>query len=271
LFGAQAVCHDGPPAWGPPDPRHPSAMGDTREKGAFQADIPSDAIEEALRSVERVKRGAPEADSGGVPVAEPDAPATAEVDGALAGEVESLRTQLELSMEKGRETLERLKEEHERRLRAAADLENYKKRSQREREDVQKFGVEKLAKDLLPVVDNLDRALSAAPADDPLAAGVKLVRSSLEQALGRHGIKGFSAMGTQFDPALHEALLQVPSEEAPGTVVLEHARGFLIHDRLLRPALVGVAVAPKGDGGEIAPAAGGDAPGDDDGGGGVAG
>jgi molecular chaperone GrpE len=180
--------------------------------------------------------------------------------------MESLRTRLELSMEKGRETLEKLKEEHERRLRAAADLENYKKRAQRERDDVQRFGVEKLAKDLLPVIDNLDRALSAAAADDPLASGVRLVRASFEQALARHGVKGFSALGKPFDPALHEALMQVPSEEAPGTVVLEHARGFLLHERLLRPAMVGVAVARKGDDGEPAPAAGGGARGDQDGG-----
>jgi molecular chaperone GrpE len=242
-------------------------MGDTREKGAFQADIPSGAIEEALRSVERVKRevGAPEA--GGVPVEVPDAPAAAGLDGALAAELESLRAQLELSMEKGRETLEKLKDEHERRLRASADLENYKKRALREREDVQKFGVEKLAKDLLPVVDNLDRALSAAPADDSLVEGVKLVRTSFEQVLARHGIKGFSALGQLFDPTLHEALLQVPSEEAPGTVVMEHARGFLIHERLLRPAMVGVAVAPTGAGGRAAPAAGDGAPGGPDGGG----
>jgi molecular chaperone GrpE len=240
-------------------------MGDTREKGAFQADIPSDAIEEALRSVERVKRGA-EQDAEGVPVEVPDAQAPA--DGALPAELESLRTQLELSMEKGRETLEKLKDEHDRRLRAAADLENYKKRAQREREEVQKYGVEKLAKDLLPVMDNLDRALSAAPPDHPLAEGVRLVRASLEQALTRHGVKGYSALGRPFDPALHEALLQVPSEEAPGTVVLEHARGFLIHDRLLRPAMVGVAVAPKGAAGDGAPTAGVGEPGHGDGGGG---
>ncbi|HSN91900.1 MAG TPA: nucleotide exchange factor GrpE [Anaeromyxobacteraceae bacterium] len=199
-----------------------------------------------------------------------DSGAPAEAGGGPAGEVGSLRAQLDLSMEKGRETLERLKEEHERRLRAAADLENYKKRAQREREEIQKFGVEKLAKDILPAVDNLDRAISAAAPDDPLAGGVKLVRASLEQALARHGIKGFSALGKQFDPALHEALLQVPSEEPAGTVVLEHARGFLIHERLLRPAMVGVAVAPTGDAGGAAPAAGGRAP-DDQGGGGVAG
>jgi molecular chaperone GrpE len=220
-------------------------MTDKREKGAFQAEIPSDAVEEALRSVERVKRHdeAPAPVAEGVPVEVEGAPPA---DGAALGaELESLRAQLDLSQEKARETLDKLKEEHERRLRAAADLENYKKRALREKEEVQRFGVEKLVKDVLPALDNLDRALAAAPADDPLAAGVKLVRANLEQALARHGVKGFSALGQPFDPALHEALMQVPTaDRPPGTVVLEHARGFLMHERLVRPAMVGVAVAP---------------------------
>lgn len=271
LFGSRGVCHDERLGVGFLPVHAALSMSDSHEKGAFRADIPSEAIEDALRSVEKVKQAHGEPEGGMVEA--PDAPAGAsEGDAGLAAEVESLRAQLELSMEKGRETLERLKEEHERRLRAAADLENYKKRAQREREDVSKFGVEKLAKDLLPVVDNLDRALSAPSAGDSLAAGVKLVRASFEQALARHGVKGFSALGKPFDPAVHEALMQVPSEEAPGTVVLEHARGFMLHERLLRPAMVGVAVARKGSDGEAAPAAGGGARGDrDDGSGGVTG
>jgi molecular chaperone GrpE len=165
---------------------------------------------------------------------------------ALAGEVASLRAQLELSTAKGRELLEKLKDEHERLLRAAADLDNYKKRAAREREETLRFGNERLLKDLLPVVDGLDRALAAAPGDDPLADGVRLVRASLERALARHGVTAFSAMGERFDPAHHEALLQVPSaDQAPGTVVLEHARGFRLNDRLVRPAMVGVAVEPQ--------------------------
>lgn len=233
-------------------------MGDTPEKGAFQADIPTTAVEEALRSVERVGRREGEAGTAGESVA-------AEVEGApvlpasdtAAAAVERLEAQLALSQEKARETLEKLKDEHELRLRAAADLENYKKRAQREREDVQKFGIEKLVKELLPVIDNLDRALATAPAG-PFADGVRLVRSGFEQALSRHGVKAFSAMGHAFDPALHEALLQVPSADArPGTVVLEHARGFLLHDRLVRPAMVGVAVAQPAAPGS-SPAAGPD-------------
>jgi molecular chaperone GrpE len=112
-------------------------------------------------------------------------------------------------------------------------------------------------KDLLPAVDGLDRALAAVPEGDPLADGVRLVRASLEQALAKHGLKGFSAMGQPFDPAHHEALLQVPSaDQAAGTVVLEHARGWRLHDRLVRPAMVGVAIAPPPPDG----AAGGDGP-----------
>jgi molecular chaperone GrpE len=223
------------------------AMSDSDKKGAFQADIPADAVQEALRSVEKVRRANEGAEGAAVAVevgAPPDG-------GALAAEAESLRAQLELSTTKGRETLERLKEEHEKLLRSAADLENYKKRAVREREEVQRFGNEKLLKDLLPVVDGLDRALAAAAPDDPLGDGVKLVRASLEQALAKHGVAAFSALGEKFDPAFHEALLQVPTADAPpGTVVVEHARGFKLHDRLVRPAMVGVAVAPPGGPGE---------------------
>jgi len=208
------------------------------EKGAFSADIPTDAIEEALRSVERT--GAEPGQEAEVPVeGAPEGEAGAEADAERA----SLAAQLELSMQKGRETLEKLKEEHDRALRAAADLENYKKRAVKEREEVQRFGNERLLKDLIPVLDNLERALAAAPEGDPLAKGVRLVLRGFEETLARHGIKAFSAMGQPFDPRLHEAIMQVAaSDQPPGTVVLEHGRGFLLNDRLVRPAMVGVTV-----------------------------
>ncbi|HSD21418.1 MAG TPA: nucleotide exchange factor GrpE [Anaeromyxobacter sp.] len=220
-------------------------MADTHDKGAFRAEIPLDAVEDALRSVERIARGDP-SPAPAVPL---------EVDGETAppaepGELERLRAQLELSQAKGREVMDRLREEHERLLRAAADLENAKKRAAKERDEIQRFGIEKVLRDLLPVADGLDRALAAAPEGDALADGVRLVRAALEQALARHGVTAFSAMGERFDPALHEALLQVPTgAEPPGTVVLEHARGFKLHDRLLRPAMVGVASAAPAPGG----------------------
>ncbi len=221
-------------------------MADTDRKGSFKTEIPPEIMEDAVRSVER--NSAPARAEGEPPPEVPlDVSPAAAAEGAKeeSGELASLRAQLELSQEKSRETMDRLKEAHERMLRAAADLENYKKRAQREKDDLQKFGNEKLLKDLLPVLDNPDRALAAAPAGDPLAAGVTLVRAAFEQVLGRYGVKGFSAMGQPFDPAQHEALMQVPTaDQPPGTVVVEHARGFTLHDRLVRPALVGVSVAP---------------------------
>jgi molecular chaperone GrpE len=221
-------------------------MSEPENKGGFQADIPNDAVQEALRSVEKIARG----EGGAAPAEEPsvvvDAPAGD--GGDLAAQVARLAAELELSQTLGRETQEKLKAEHERCLRVAADLENYKKRAVKEKDEIQKFGNEKLLKDLFPVVDGLDRALAAAPADDPLREGVKLVRAAFEQALARHGVTGFSAMGQKFDPALHEALMQVPTREQPaGTVVLEHARGFKLNDRLVRPAMVGVAVEPPAE------------------------
>jgi molecular chaperone GrpE len=221
-------------------------MADTHRKGSFKTEIPPEVMDDAVRSVERNKSRPEDAGAEEIPVeVSPESSGGSAEEPAGAAEVASLRAQLELSQEKSRETMERVKEAHERMLRAAADLENYKKRAQREKEEVQKFGVEKLLKDLLPVLDNLDRALAAAPPGDPLAAGVGLVRTSFEQVLSKYGVKGFSAVGQPFDPAQHEALMQVPTaEQPPGTVVVEHARGFTLHDRLVRPALVGVAVAP---------------------------
>lgn len=198
-------------------------MAENHPKDSFTTEVPVEISAEA------------EADADGVDGAEP----------SESPEVESLRAQLDLSQLKSRETMDRLKEAHERMLRAAADLENYKKRALREKEELQKFGNEKLLRDLLPVLDNLDRALAAASEEDPLRAGVMLVRTTFEQVLGRYGVKGFSAEGVPFDPTLHEALMQVATaDKPPGTVVVEHARGFMLHDRLVRPALVGVAVAP---------------------------
>jgi molecular chaperone GrpE len=227
-------------------------MADSPTKGAFQADIPADAVEEALRSVERLTSApavaaapAPEVEGAELAVEA----GAGDAEGAVPGLRErALEAQLELSQQKARETLERLRETHERYLRAVADLENYKKRAQKERDEILRYGNEKLLKDLFPVVDGLDRALAALAGDDPLGKGVRLVRATLEQSLARHGVTSFSAMGQAFDPARHEALLQVPTaEQPPGMVVMEHARGFLLNERLARPAMVGVSAAPPAE------------------------
>lgn len=154
-------------------------------------------------------------------------------------------SELEQSQDKLRGAAEKIEEEHALRLRAAADLENYRKRAMREREETSKFGQEKLLKELLPVIDNLERALDPKnSADlDALRTGVEMTHKLFESALARVGLKGFSAVGEQFDPSLHEAMQAVESDEAPGTVLSQMVRGFMLHDRLLRPAMVFVAKA----------------------------
>ncbi|MBJ6763407.1 nucleotide exchange factor GrpE [Myxococcaceae bacterium JPH2] len=240
-------------------------MAGSNEKGSVQADIGQDVIDEAVRSVERrmdegeevvtqVEVEAAEASSEPVS-APPESQPQVEDAAALRQELESVRAQLELSMAKGRETMERLREAHERAkdfqdraLRAAADLENFRKRALKEKEEVQKFGVEKLLKDLLPVMDNMDRALEAAarsPDIDSFQKGVAMTRKSFEDALGKHGVKAFTAKGQPFDPRLHEAVQQVETAEVPaGHVVMELVRGFFLNERLARPALVVVARPP---------------------------
>ena len=184
---------------------------------------------------------------------EADAPAAEPADAAkLQAKVRLLEAQLEESFKRARETSERLKDTHERLLRSAAEFDNFKKRALREKEDTQKFGSERLLKDFLPVMDNLERALDHAEQHDlkQVIEGVRLVQKLFETTLARHGVIGFSAVGKPFDPGFHEALMQQESDQPPNTVVSEMARGYKLHDRLVRPAAVVVAKArgPASDG-----------------------
>ncbi len=200
-------------------------MTGTGEKGSFAADIPASVLEEALKSVAR-HEGAPAEAAEGDPPVEVDPPGP-----DLAAEVKRLE--------------EALAAEHDRLLRSAADLDNFRKRVAKEREDAARHAAGPVVKDLIPAVDNLERALAAAPPNDPLADGVRMVLKQVEEALARHGVEPRNALGEPFDPAVHEALATVPGAgAAPGTVVAQHGRAWLHHGRLLRPAMVAVA-APE--------------------------
>jgi molecular chaperone GrpE len=140
----------------------------------------------------------------------------------------------------------------DRSLRALAEVENVRKRLERERDEARTYSVTRFARDILTVADNLNRALVAVPAevrakDDAVKAvleGVEATARELAAALARHGVKPIEAEGQRFDPNLHQAIAEVPSREAqPGTVVNVVQPGYLIGDRLLRPAMVTVAKA----------------------------
>ncbi len=138
-------------------------------------------------------------------------------------------------------------------LRALAEVENMRRRAERDREDTNKFAISSFARDLLSVADNLNRALAAVPSDHAgdesvknLIAGVEATERELLAAFERRGLTRIEPMGEKFDPNFHQAMFEVPDNSHPvGTVVQVLAPGWVIHERLLRPAMVGVSKAAE--------------------------
>ena len=130
-------------------------------------------------------------------------------------------------------------------FRVAAEFENYKRRAQRDQNDAIRFANEKIFKDLLPTIDNLERAIKCGSEQsngDGLLEGVELTYKQLLETLTKYGIRQISSQGDLFDPAMHQAVAQVESESAkPNTVVEEFQKGYFLHERILRPAMVTVA------------------------------
>lgn len=133
-------------------------------------------------------------------------------------------------------------------LRAQADFENYRKRTQKEAEQERQYRVLPLARDLLPGLDNLRRALEAAGQSSDLTQlvhGVQMVVRQFDDILARHSVLPIAAVGKPFDPNLHQAIQQVPhSVHPPFTVLTELERGYTLHDRVVRPSTVVVSAAP---------------------------
>jgi molecular chaperone GrpE len=126
--------------------------------------------------------------------------------------------------------------------RARADFENYRKRAERQTDEAEQRARAGLSRELVPVIDNLERALDAAAEDDPLRQGVELVHRDLVAVLARAGVESYDATGEPFDPELHEALATRAEEDAkPGTVVETVERGYRLDGQLIRPARVVVA------------------------------
>ncbi|MGN6871489.1 MAG: nucleotide exchange factor GrpE [Solirubrobacteraceae bacterium] len=205
------------------------------------------------------EEGAPEtgAPEPSFPAGEPEAPVGPTSATEAIAETDHER-QLEQDIEQLTAKAEKADEYLELAQRTRADFENYRKRAAREAAAAQERGITKLAKELLPAVDNLDRALKAArsaasgsedgaPRADngttaTLVSGIKLVHDDVIAALARAGIEGFSPEGERFDPQLHEAVAQIPAEGAEsGTVVEVYQRGYRLGEVVIRPARVVVA------------------------------
>jgi molecular chaperone GrpE len=254
-------------------------MSDVKEPPAITLDSALDnAMKEALSSVERREQAAKaapaevemEISSVPVPVDAPppsgtDVPVALEVEvpaavatpapppkrGPQDAIIEALIRGKQETMEALKQTQKEAKDLLDARVRMQAEFENYKKRINRDKQDAAHALTQKIMRDVLPVADNLERALSSVdeatanltPEMKSLLTGIKMVGKQMAEALRKVGVAPFSAKGEPFDPARHEAVSQVPAtgDVTPGTVVEEHQRGYLLGEQLLRPALVVVA------------------------------
>lgn len=251
------------------DLRHsPGHMTETKETAAERA------IREALESVERIERDgkksastsasakrveATDEEADQVQILDsPEGPpsATSSSPDANPGKKSASDMLLEATIKAKQEMAEVLaqtqkeaKDMFDRLARVSADFDNFKKRVQREKQDAIKFANEGLLKELLPVVDNMNRAvaaLSSANGDDKLLEGIKLVAKQFDDTLTKVGVMGFVSLGQPFDPGRHEAVGSRPDDEiAAQHVCEEYQRGYMLHDRLLRPALVIVSAGPS--------------------------
>lgn len=152
-------------------------------------------------------------------------------------------------MEKAREAAKANQEQY---LRTLAEMENLRKRTQREKEELAKFANENILREILPVIDNLERAVEHAEQSEMsetgvgLLEGVQMTLTQFSQVLDRFGVVPVDAVGEPFDPAFHQAMGQMETDEVPANCVAQQMqKGYQLHDRLLRPAMVMVAKAPE--------------------------
>lgn len=159
---------------------------------------------------------------------------------AAQSKIEKLEGELELVRAEAAEHKDRL-------LRTMAEMENLRRRTEREKSDMAKYGITKFARDVLTVADNFQRAIDTVPKDaiardetlKNFAEGVELTERELLNVLERHGVKRIDPVGERFDPNIHQAMMEVENAEVPaGTVVLAYQPAYIIEDRVLRPAMV---------------------------------
>jgi molecular chaperone GrpE len=225
-------------------PRPRKNDGEDQGEGPVEGTLaPSAELEEALRKATEAldDSGAPESAEKEV---SPTGKSTAD-----KVTIEALSLELETVRRSAEEKTAALAEVEDRALRLQAEFENFRKRGIRDREEAQRFGHQNLVKDLLATVDNLERAIEHGEGGDErsldgIVQGVELVHRELLAALAKYGVSAIEALREPFDPNLHEAVGQNPSDEcSPNTVVEVLEKGYRIHDRMVRPARVIISVA----------------------------
>ncbi|MCD6187173.1 MAG: nucleotide exchange factor GrpE [Desulfuromusa sp.] len=167
---------------------------------------------------------------------------------AVEPEVVAVEDEAETLQDKLTQALDETKAHQEQYLRTLAEMENLRKRTQRDKEELAKYANENILREILPVIDNLERAVEHAEqteSDDGLFEGVQMTLTQFGQLLSKFGVESVDAVGQPFDPAYHQAMGQMESAEHPvNTVVQQMQKGYQLNKRLLRPAFVMLAKAP---------------------------
>lgn len=160
-------------------------------------------------------------------------------------------------VETSEDILDKLNEEisslKDQRLRAIAELENFRKRAEKDQSDALKYGISNFAKEIINISDNIERAQSSIPEEaknnetiKPVIEGIDLIAQSVVTTFEKIGIKKIESLNEKFDHNLHQAMMEIENDDLePGTIVQELIPGYTLHDRLLRPAMVGVSKKPK--------------------------
>jgi molecular chaperone GrpE len=190
----------------------------------------------------------PEQAAANLEAAADDLLAKAEADTLLVSDIDARDAEISALQEEVVASKDRL-------LRLAAEMENLRKRTEREKAEATLYAASNFARDLLSVADSLSRALAAVPPEErdviddvmkKFLDGIELTERELMSVFQRHNIRKLETVGQKFDPNMHQAMFEVPTaERAPGTVMQEVQSGYAVGDRCLRPALVGVAKAPE--------------------------
>ena len=205
---------------------------DTMDTDRSKLDAAMREAVEAVEAVENRKKGGRQEDVGATKADTPSGQAPIK---ASADEVERLQQEVA--------SLKDIS------LRTLADFDNFRKRSEKERQETRRYALVEPMRDFLPVIDNLERALAAGGSAEDLKVGVELILKQMRDLLQRFQVKVVAAVGERFDPAVHEAVLQeVDPEVTEPKVQEELQKGYILHDRLLRPAMVKVAMPAAGSG-----------------------
>ncbi|OIA99896.1 nucleotide exchange factor GrpE [Paenibacillus sp. LC231] len=196
-------------------------------KDAVQDTVTEEMMEETLENTPNT------GESGSAEEAvNPEIPVTESADEAGSAEIEKLQAEV--------------LEHQQRTLRVQADFDNFRRRTQKEKEDLGKYASSKLITELLPVIDNFERALQASeenPEFESFSKGVSMIFRQLESVLATEGLTAMKSVGEPFNPEYHQAIMQVDSEEyEEGIVVEEVQKGYMLKDKVLRPAMVKVSM-----------------------------